>query len=234
VQALDSRLDLLRHQLDHLPQTQALRTLQSSREEVANQARDTRTHVQDLTRDQRKADADVEQVKLRRTRDRERIDKGLVSNPKDLERMQHELVSLGRRIGALEDAELEVMEQLETAQRALDALESRLVELDEQIAATTRERDEKAGDVSQQLGEVTAQRAESVEGLPEDLLALYSRLRQQKGGVGAAALRARRCSGCSLQVNASDLAVVAKAPSDEVLRCEDCSRILVRTDESGI
>ena len=44
------------------------------------------------------------------------MDKGLVTNPKDLERMQQELVSLARRIGELEDTELEVMEQLETAQ----------------------------------------------------------------------------------------------------------------------
>ena len=45
-------------------------------------------------------DADVEQVKTRRARDRDRMDQGLVTNPKDLERMQHELVSLERRITA--------------------------------------------------------------------------------------------------------------------------------------
>jgi predicted nucleic acid-binding Zn-ribbon protein len=28
--------------------------------------------------------------------------------------------------------------------------------------------------------------------------------------------------------------VIAKAPSDEVVRCEECSRILVRTSESGL
>ena len=65
-------------------------------------------------------------------------------------------------------------------------------------------------------------------------MALYEKLRGQKGGVGAAALRARRCGGCSLELNAADLGVIAKAPSDEVLRCEECNRILVRTSESGI
>jgi predicted nucleic acid-binding Zn-ribbon protein len=65
-------------------------------------------------------------------------------------------------------------------------------------------------------------------------MALYARLRAQKGGVGAAALRARRCGGCSLELNAADLAVIAKAPSNEVIRCEECDRILVRTSESGI
>jgi len=37
-----------------------------------------------------------------------------------------------------------------------------------------------------------------------------------------------------MQINASDLGVIAKAPADEVVRCEECQRILVRTAESGI
>jgi uncharacterized protein len=234
VQELDARLDLLRHQLETMPESAELERLAVARTDLADQARDARIRVDDLTREQRKADADVEQVKTRRTRDQDRIDKGLISSPKDLERMQHELVSLQRRISELEDNELEVMEQLETAQRDLETLTNQVAELDESITATTKRRDEKAGDVNEQLASVTVERRQTAEGLPEDLMALYARLRKQKGGVGAAALRARRCGGCSLELNAADLAVIAKAPSNEVIRCEECDRILVRTSESGI
>jgi uncharacterized protein len=234
VQELDARLDLLRHQLETMPESAELERLAVARTDLADQARDARIRVDDLTREQKKADADVEQVKTRRTRDQDRIDKGLISSPKDLERMQHELVSLQRRISELEDNELEVMEQLETAQRDLETLTNQVAELDESITATTKRRDEKAGDVNEQLASVTVERRQTAEGLPEDLMALYARLRAQKGGVGAAALRARRCGGCSLELNAADLAVIAKAPSNEVIRCEECDRILVRTSESGI
>jgi len=65
-------------------------------------------------------------------------------------------------------------------------------------------------------------------------MALYEKLREQKNGVGAAALRRRECGGCRLTLNASDLAVIAKAPADDVVRCEECGRILVRTSESGL
>ena len=102
-----------------MPETAELDALSRNRTEVADQARDAQIRVDDLTREQKKADADVEQVKTRRKRDQDRIDQGLVSNPKDLERMQHEMVSLERRITSLEDTELEVMEQLETAQAEL-------------------------------------------------------------------------------------------------------------------
>ncbi len=234
IQELDSRLDQLRHQLNNMPETVELESLRRERAGIDDRARDARIRVDDLVRDQKKADADVEQVKSRRRRDQDRIDQGLIRNPKDLERMQHELVSLERRITSLEDTELDVMEQLESAQEELGSLTAQLTELDERIEATTRARDAKAGAVNAELVEAEAERNGTASDLPTDLVTLYARLREHMGGVGAAALRARRCGGCRLELNASDLAVIAKAPDDEVLRCEECRRILVRTAESGI
>jgi uncharacterized protein len=162
------------------------------------------------------------------------MDQGLVTNPKDLERMQQELVSLTRRISDLEDTELEVMEQLETAQAEHARLTERMTALDARIAELTASREATAGEVTREAARLTDERKVTASGVPADLLALYDRVRAQKGGVGAAPLRARRCGGCSLELTAADLGAIAKAPTDEVLRCEECNRILVRTSESGI
>jgi len=161
------------------------------------------------------------------------MDQGLITNPKDLERMQHELVSLERRITTLEDDELEVMARLEDAEKTVSSLSAQVTATDERIAALTAARDEKAGDLTGSHADVTRDRAAAIEGLPADLLALYEKIRAAQG-VGAAALRARECGGCHMTLNPSDLAVIAKAPEDEVVRCEECSRILVRTAESGL
>ena len=233
MQELDSRIGQLRHQLDSLPEVAEIAALTSNRTELDNQARDAQILVDDLTAEQNKADADVEQVKTRRERDRSRIDAGLITNPKDLERMQHELVSLERRIASLEDTELEVMERLEEAQNTLDSVTALLATTDERLTALAKIRDEKAADLEVSLSALVAERSEAVTGMPEDLMKLYEHLRVQRG-VGAAPLRARQCGGCQLTLNSMDLAAIAKAPSDEVVRCEECSRILVRTSESGL
>jgi predicted nucleic acid-binding Zn-ribbon protein len=161
------------------------------------------------------------------------MDQGLVSNPKDLERMTHELESLERRITDLEDVELDVMERLEDAQRELAQVSDSLSATEQELASVAAARDEKSSAIHEELAKVAAERSAAVEGMPEDLMSLYERIRTQKG-VGAAELRARQCGGCRLTLNAADLAVIAKAPSDEVARCEECSRILVRTAESGL
>lgn len=234
VQELDSRHDQLRHRLATLPQIAELKDLTRQRDQLFDRTRDARIVVDDLTREQKRADADVEQVKARRKRDQDRMDQGLISSPKDLERMQSELVSLERRISSLEDTELEVMEKLEDAQRDLDGLDAQLAELDGRIATAEKTRDEAAAEIEEQLAGTVAERERTASDMPEDLMKLYTRLREQKGGVGAALLRARSCGGCSLQLNSSELAEIARTPSDEVLRCDECNRILVRTSESGV
>jgi predicted nucleic acid-binding Zn-ribbon protein len=78
------------------------------------------------------------------------------------------------------------------------------------------------------------QRTEIEPVIPSELLALYDKIGASHGGIGAAELRARRCTGCQLEVNAADLRVFSAAAEDEVLRCEECSRILIRTAQSGL
>ncbi|MBS2938577.1 hypothetical protein KDN32_12580 [Nocardioides sp. J2M5] len=230
---LDRRLAQLRHQRSHLPELAEIAALEQERTGLTDQVRDARIVVDDLTVEQARADREVEQVKARRERDRSRMDAGQITNPKDLERMQHELVSLERRIGTLEDAELEVMEALEQAQQVLDGLGIRADDLDRRLAELVAARDEKQAAADAEIAEVTASRGPATDGVPDDLLALYERLREQKG-IGAALLRARQCGGCQLTLDAAELSRIRSTPADEVVRCEECQRILVRTDESGL
>jgi predicted nucleic acid-binding Zn-ribbon protein len=233
VAELDSRAAQLRHQRAHLPELAEISALEAERTELTDRVRDARIVVDDLTVEQAKADREVEQVKARRERDRTRMDSGQITNPKDLERMQHELVSLERRISTLEDAELEVMEKLEEAQQVLDGLGIRADDIDARLAELVAARDEKRAGIDRSLDEVSAARGPATEDLPEDLMALYERLREQKG-IGAALLRTRQCGGCNMTLDASELSRIRSAPADEVIRCEECQRILVRTDESGL
>ena len=234
VQALDSQLDGLRAQITSMPETAELARLVQQRDALAIEVRNHGVDVDDLTAEQKKADRDVESVRTRRERDQGLVDSGSVSNPKDLERMLHELESLTRRISDLEDVEIEVMERLEAAQTARSEAEAKLNDIVVEIADVEVKRDKRSAEIKAEGAEVTRERAQTADGMPTDLMDLYVKLRVQKGGVGAAELRARQCGGCRLTLDASILATMREAPTDEVLRCEECGRILVRTGESGL
>ena len=233
LQAQDSRLAQLQHRKNTLPELAEIATLQARFKELDGQRIEHDTAASDLGRAQKKADAEVELVKTRRTRDEERLSSGAVKNPKDLASLQHELVALERRIGTLEDEELEIMQSLEEAQARLTNVQGDLsavtAELEQKVAA----RDAAIAVLDEQASAAQTDRATSAADVPDDLVTLYDKLRGQYG-TGAAALRARRCEGCRLEINGADLRELAAQPEDDVLRCPECSRILVRTAESGL
>ncbi len=188
----------------------------------------------DLGREQNKAEADVEQVRSRIDRDRQRLDGGMIASPKELENLQSEIQSLQRRQGDLEEIVLDVMERREANQSGLDEATAERNSIEAELRAVTATRDVALAELDEQAAKATAKRAQIAEAIDAALLDLYDKLRGQHGGVGAAALRQRRCQGCNLTLNTVDLNAIRAAAEDEVLRCEECRRILVRTDESGL
>lgn len=230
---IDARILQLRHQLKNLPETKQIQELQAERKRVDDAAIDVRTRRDDLALAQAKAEKDVEAVRTRRVREQQRIDAGQVTNPKDLERLQAELANIDRRISVLEDEELEVMEQLETATTEAAEYDAKVAGIDARIAELAAARAERAADIERQHAEATAERPGTVDGMPADLMALYDRIREQHG-VGAAELRARQCGGCRLTIEPAELSRIRSAQSNEVIRHEECGVILVRTSESGL
>ena len=118
------------------------------------------------------------------------MDQGLITNPKDLERMQGELVSLQRRISDLEDTELEVMERLETAQaRARPARRPSSSRWTAAPPSSATTRDEKAGRLDAELRRSPRERKTLADGLPADLRhALRQAARSRRAASGP-----RRC-----------------------------------------
>jgi uncharacterized protein len=231
---LDAELGRLEHRRRTLPEHAELSQLEQRDRELRDEIAALEAREGDLKREQGKADADVEQVRTRITRDRARLEAGQVNSPRELENLQSEIESLLRRQSDLEDVELDVMERLEAAQgRLAEAGAERTVVVSDAGAATAR-RDLAQAEIAELSGKASARRTEVVAEEPADLIDLYEKLRAQHGGVGAAALRRGQCQGCHLTLNTVDLNAIRAAAADDVLRCEECRRILVRTDESGL
>jgi uncharacterized protein len=234
LQATDTALARLEHRRRTLPEHAELARLKAEQAAVGSDLVAADTAVSDLELEQVKAESDLEPVRERLVRNQRRIADGSVADAKALSSMVAEVDHLKKRIGDLEDAELEVMEQLEQAVAERDRLRVRVDELSAAVAEVTARRDEQLAALDAEVGQRRSERAAIVPGIDPPLLTLYDKVAASHGGVGAAELRARRCTGCQLEVNAADLRGFAAAPADEVLRCEECSRILVRTKNSGL
>lgn len=232
LQTVDTVLDQLAHRRATLPELAKIADLTTEQQRLRDDVVRAQTVVGDLDREQRKLEMDVEQVRSRADRDKQRM--AVSTSPKEAESLQHEIESLARRQGDLEDQLLELMERREAADKQHDVGTAQLGAASAAHEVAAAGRDKSFAEIDADIVEQRARRAAAAESIPPELLTLYERIRATSAGIGAARLYRQRCEGCHLELSGGDLASLRSAPADEVARCEECRRILIRTAESGL
>ncbi len=229
---VDAELARLAHRRRTLPEHAALSAAETAVRRAKDALVEVETRAGDLDRDILRLERDVEAVRARTERDR-RILAGAGVGAKQANDLQHELDSLARRQGVLEDEQLELMEQREAV--GMDAAHAGrvLAEAEHELRTVAERRDAALLDIDSGEAGRLREREGIVATLPADLLAQYDR-RRARGGTGAALLRERRCGACRLELDRTALSTLRSAPPDEVVHCEECGTVLVRTAESGL
>jgi predicted nucleic acid-binding Zn-ribbon protein len=234
LQAIDVTLAQLEHRRRTLPEIAELTELAKRQQGIRNELVAAQTQASDIAREQDKLEADIDQVRQRMSRDQQRLDTGAVSSAKELESLQHEIDSLSKRQRDLEDAELVVMERLEETEGKASALAAEQDQLGSSTTDAERRRTDALAAIDKDAEYARRQRETIEPEISAELLALYDKLRAQLDGLAAVAIKRRRCDGCQLELTATDIGRVRAAAEDDILRCEECRRIQVRTEESGL
>jgi len=231
LQAVDTVLAQLAHRRKSLPELAEIDAIARELSALEDQRVRAQVAVDDLDRDIARFEKDIEQVRARKDRDQTRLNAG--GALREIEGLQHEMATLNRRQSELEDAELELMEQRETAEQALNEVKKTLTSAGERRSAAEARRDQAYAEITKEQEFKSSSRGPLAADLPADLVTLYDKIRTESG-LGAALVRAGRCGGCRIELYGADLARVKSAPADEVVRCEECRRIMIRTQESGL
>lgn len=228
VQAHDAEADRIRHVMATLPEL-------AERDTALARKADLATGITALEEQRRGPQAELarldDEVLLLRdklSREEAKLGSGAVTNARELTSLQAEVESLRRRIGELEDKELDAMEELEQTQPELDVVSAGIGEVDAQLAdvegrlAVARRR------LEDELAAVETARTGAAAQLPPDLLARYDRLRAASvNGIAAARLVDGSCGGCHVRLAAGELVEVREA---SLPRCPSCEAIIVIED----
>ena len=229
---VDTELSQIAHRRKTLPEQQEVDKLEAERITRKDAAVTVQISMDDLDRDIRKLEGEVDAVRQREARDKKMLESGTIA-PKQMTELQHELGSLERRQSILEEELLEVMEQREASERDYEHAGAQLTQIEDEMVDAGRRRDDAVADLDVAEKRSAERREALISGMPADLLALYEKQRALTGR-GAALLQARRCGACRLELDRNEIASIANKPADALVRCSECNAILVRTKESGI
>jgi predicted nucleic acid-binding Zn-ribbon protein len=229
---VDTELNRIDHRRRTMPELveiiQGEKTVQKCKDTVAT----VEAGAGDLDRDIARLERDVDGVRARVDRDQGLLAGGGVGAKQAVD-LQHELDTLARRQGNLEDELLEIMEQREATEANLQNAKVELAAAEQSLADVAARRGTVLADLDAAEAGRRRDRESTAADIPAELLALYDKLRE-KNGTGAALVRARRCGACRLELDRSEISSIKSAAANEVLRHEECGVIMVRTSESGL
>jgi predicted nucleic acid-binding Zn-ribbon protein len=228
---LDAELSRIEHRAKNLTEQQRLEEAQAAHREANDRLAALQIAIEDLDGQVAKFESEIDAVRQREDRDRSMLQAGSI-DAKQLTDLQHELETLQRRQGSLEDSLLEVMERREELQGEQAGELRKIDELQTTLTDAQKASDEATADIDQLRHQNASRRDELISHMDANLVALYERQRVH-GGAGAGLLQGRRCGACRIEIDKGELARISAAAEDEVLRCPECGAILLRVKGTG-
>ena len=227
LQQIDSAIIQLEHRIKNLPLAAQLDTATQSLISSKILLIAAETEKSDIKHELSRSEVDVEQVVSRIEKDEKRLSSG-TGSPKELEQIQHELSSLAKRRSELEEVELEIMVRIEGIDERIKSLVAEVSNWESEVSKLKAQLDSEINELNSAKFRDIEARAELAKSIDSDLLQLYEKIRSASDGVGAARLVGDKCEGCHLTMNAAEVTRIKSLPDDELVRCEECRRILIR------
>lgn len=205
------------------------RTLPRKRETLASrieqletalkEARDGLLHQQSAIKEM---ELDVEVTKDRVNRyKRQQME---VKDNESYRALETEIREAMRSIRMAEDSELELMQQLEDAQKTIDVHAAKLKEEEDGIQSDIVELDRRIKEVEGQITGVESDRSELTDGIDAEMLTCYEAILRNKGDSALVPANTGSCGGCYMKIP-TQLVHDSKNPEKMTL-CSYCGRLL--------
>jgi predicted nucleic acid-binding Zn-ribbon protein len=228
VQEHDTTADQLEHRRRTLPERAELDGAMAELAKLEQRTSEVEANRHELARSQQRLEDEIASINEKAAQHDKTLYSGTIGNPRELQALQDEIGALKRRVGQLEDQEIELMEQIEPLDADLAKLAAERTALDGRAGELRARIAEAEVAIDEELASVRAEREALVGDVEPELLAEYDRLRPQAGGIAIARLVGGSCGGCHLALSAVEVDRIKKLPPEAPAHCEECGRLLAR------
>lgn len=221
LQKIDSQLDQSRRRLNEVEKELAndARVVEAQNQvELAQRAMDTAQKNLTQINDR------VEAIKIKIKTEEASLYSGKIQNPKELQDLQNEIISLKKNLVNFEEQLLEAMISLEEMESKSNDAKFNLENVKaKSIEAKADLRGEKLA-LEKLIAKLSTEREVAITPILPESLDLYNRLRAQKRGVAVTVVEENTCTVCGVEIRPAEWQD-ARSPY-KIVCCSSCGRIL--------
>lgn len=149
---------------------------------------------------------------------------GNVHNPKELQDLQADIVSLKKHLATLEERELEAMLKAEAAQDILKNAQANMEKIQARLGNEHRQLLDEQASLTHDLKSLQSERSATVSEVAAEMLAVYDELRIERRGVAVAEVSENSCGACGSTLSPAVQQSARRAA--QLVYCPSCGRIL--------
>jgi predicted nucleic acid-binding Zn-ribbon protein len=221
LQAMDSYIDRLRQELSQL----------DSGERIRAKLEKTRQRMEDIKERYNQSYAIAAEQERRLQEFDERIRRaeadlysGRITNPRELQLLQHEIEQAKQTREELEVQMLRMWETLETLKQDIDASERDLQHIERLYEAHVEEYRQRKAALESEIAFHEKERDKLAQQIDPDARQRYQTLRERLGGTAVALVDQKACSVCHTLLTPYTLKRLET--EDALISCESCGRLL--------
>jgi predicted nucleic acid-binding Zn-ribbon protein len=191
-------------------------------DEAQNRLDSERQRLDELRRQHRDAEAEVDDLLSKISATEEQLYSGKVTNPKELSGLQHEVAMMKDKSDELENKALEIIDQVEAAEASVTAATGEYGKLEAEWQLLQHQLSDEIEQLRKSLADLNEKRRQLAGQIDASALKLYEKIRQQKQPA-VAKVEQGICRACRISLSASAL---QRARSGQPVQCGTCGRIL--------
>jgi len=170
------------------------------------------------------SESEVEKQRIKIEQTEAKLYSGNVHNPKELQDLQKDIVSLKKYMETLEERELEAMLTAESAEKELQSAKAELERTQANVKEQNRDLSQENEALIKDLERLESERKAVISDLTQPAVATYDQLRKQRRGIAVTKISDSTCDSCGTTLT---LAHVQSARSTtQLINCPTCGRIL--------
>jgi len=228
LQDRDRKLSMLTEELTHIPLER--QQLQAKAAQAQSSLEAAKLQTKHLESERKKLELDVEAKK--QLIERYSLQQFQTKKNEEYRALAHEIELCRQAISKLDDQQLELMEQGDSAQKEVVAISQATAEMKRTLDSRLADLAGREKNLQTEFKELETNRDELAGAVDESARARYERLFKHKGQSVVVGIQHGVCGGCHMQL--SRQIVVHCQAEQEITNCPNCGRILYYTRDMDL